>query len=53
MKLELTMLQEKKLFLIDSNYYRPTEVDLLVGDAKKPKITNWTPKTNLNRSLKK
>ena len=31
---------------IDSNYYRPTEVDLLIGDYQKAKnILGWEPKT--------
>jgi GDPmannose 4,6-dehydratase len=30
---------------IDPHYFRPTEVDLLVGDASKAKkVLNWTPK---------
>jgi GDPmannose 4,6-dehydratase len=33
---------------VDSNYYRPTEVDLLVGDASKAKIKlGWEPKYDL------
>lgn len=33
--------------LIDPNYYRPTEVDVLLGDYSKAKQKlNWTPKTN-------
>ncbi|MCZ6798903.1 MAG: GDP-mannose 4,6-dehydratase, partial [Nitrospirae bacterium] len=31
---------------IDPNYYRPSEVDLLVGDAKKAEqLLGWHPKT--------
>jgi GDPmannose 4,6-dehydratase len=34
----------KVLVEIDPNYYRPAEVDLLVGDASKAKnILGWTP----------
>lgn len=34
---------------IDPNYYRPTEVDLLVGDAKKAKEKlGWQPKYDLD-----
>ena len=34
---------------IDPMYYRPTEVDLLVGDATKCRQKlNWTPKYDLN-----
>lgn len=33
---------------IDPKYYRPTEVDLLIGDGRKAKIDlNWTPKYDL------
>jgi GDPmannose 4,6-dehydratase len=43
----------KEIIAIDSSYYRPTEVDLLVGDAKKAsRLLNWTPKTNLNSIIK-
>ncbi|NIA07123.1 MAG: NAD-dependent epimerase/dehydratase family protein, partial [Actinobacteria bacterium] len=34
---------------IDPRYYRPTEVDLLLGDAgKAKKILNWQPKVNFS-----
>ena len=34
---------------IDKNYYRPTEVDLLIGDPSKAKRKlNWKPKYNLD-----
>lgn len=37
----------KELIKINPKYYRPTEVDLLKGDASKAKQTlGWTPKTN-------
>lgn len=33
---------------IDKHYYRPTEVDLLIGDASKAKnLLGWTPKYSL------
>ena len=36
----------EKYVEIDPNYYRPTEVDLLVGDYSKAKrILGWEPKT--------
>lgn len=36
----------KILVRIDPRYFRPTEVDLLVGDASKAKnLLNWEPKT--------
>jgi GDPmannose 4,6-dehydratase len=34
---------------VDSNYFRPTEVDLLIGDATKSRTKlNWTPEYDLN-----
>ena len=43
----------EEIILIDSNYYRPTEVDLLVGDANKAKkLLKWEPKYNLNSLVK-
>jgi len=39
-------LKWEKYVEIDPNYYRPAEVDLLVGDYSKAKrILNWEPKT--------
>jgi GDPmannose 4,6-dehydratase len=38
---------------VDKNYYRPTEVDLLIGDASKAKkILGWEPKTKLEELVK-
>ena len=38
----------KKIIFIDKEYYRPTEVDLLVGNAEKAKVKlGWKPKFNL------
>jgi GDPmannose 4,6-dehydratase len=43
----------KKIIFIDPNYYRPTEVDLLVGDANKAKkLLSWDPQYNLNSLIK-
>ncbi len=43
----------KTLIEVDPNYYRPTEVDLLVGDATKAKNElGWVPKTNLKELIK-
>ncbi len=43
----------KVLVEIDNNYYRPTEVDLLIGDASKAKkLLNWEPKINLKSLIK-
>ncbi len=39
----------KEVLSVDSRYYRPTEVDLLIGDAKKAKDKlGWTAKHTLN-----
>lgn len=39
----------KKVVIINKRYFRPTEVDLLVGDATKAhKKLNWKPKYNLS-----
>jgi GDPmannose 4,6-dehydratase len=38
---------------VDPKYYRPTEVDLLIGDATKAKEKlGWTPKYNLDELVK-
>ena len=37
---------------VDSDYYRPTEVDLLVGDASKAKeVLGWEPKISLEEMV--
>ena len=38
---------------VDSNYFRPLEVDTLLGDAKKAKkLLKWKPKKNINALVK-
>ncbi len=38
----------EELVAVDPRYYRPTEVDLLLGDATKAReLLNWTPKCTL------
>jgi GDPmannose 4,6-dehydratase len=38
---------------IDPRYYRPTEVDLLVGDPTKAKVQlNWQPRTSLQELIR-
>ena len=38
---------------VDPRYYRPTEVDLLIGNSNKAqKILNWKPKTSFQELLK-
>lgn len=46
---ETKLKQGDVLVSIDQEYYRPTEVDLLIGDASKAKNKlGWLPKYNLN-----
>ncbi len=43
----------KILVEIDSRYFRPTEVDLLLGDASKAKARlGWTPKTGFDELVR-
>jgi GDPmannose 4,6-dehydratase len=43
----------KKVVLIDKAYYRPSEVDLLIGDPSKAKTNlGWKPKHDLNSIVK-
>lgn len=43
----------KEVIAVDPNYYRPTEVDLLIGDpAKAKKKLGWKPKYDLKRLVK-
>lgn len=43
----------KTIVRIDPKYYRPAEVELLVGDASKAsKILKWTPKCSLDNLVK-
>jgi GDPmannose 4,6-dehydratase len=38
---------------IDKKYFRPTEVDTLLGDSKKARrILNWKPRYNINDLIK-
>ncbi len=44
---------DKIVVKVDRNYYRPTEVDLLVGDASKAQTElGWTPRYNLESLVK-
>ncbi len=44
----------KTIIKINPKFYRPTEVDFLLGDAKKSKkILKWKPKTNFKNLVKK
>tara|TARA_B100000963_G_scaffold333942_1_gene326717 strand:+ start:7532 stop:8647 length:1116 start_codon:yes stop_codon:yes gene_type:complete len=43
----------KEVLAIDPKYFRPTEVDLLVGDASKAKEKlGWIPETSLDQLIK-
>lgn len=43
----------KEVVFVDSNYYRPTEVDLLIGDATKANTQlGWKPKYTLEEMVK-
>lgn len=43
----------KEVVAIDPNYFRPTEVDLLIGDATKAKEKlGWTPKYSLSEMIR-
>ena len=43
----------KVIISVDTNYYRPSEVDLLIGNATKAKkLLNWTPKYSLESLVK-
>lgn len=43
---------QRVLVRIDPRYYRPTEVELLIGDASKAKkILNWEPSTTLDQLI--
>lgn len=43
----------KEVVAVDSRYFRPTEVDLLIGDASKAKNKlGWTPKIQIHELVK-
>jgi GDPmannose 4,6-dehydratase len=45
---ELKLEEGSVIVKVDPKYYRPTEVDLLIGDSSKAKLKlGWTPKYNL------
>ena len=50
---KFTIEKGKEVVCIDEHYYRPTEVDLLVGDASKAKNKlGWTPEYSLEELVK-
>jgi GDPmannose 4,6-dehydratase len=49
----LVGLDPEAIVRIDPKYYRPTEVDVLLGDATKAKnALGWTPKTSFQDLVK-
>ena len=43
----------KEILVVDSRYFRPTEVDLLVGDSSKARTKlNWEPEYDLKGLIK-
>ena len=43
----------KQIVAVDEKYFRPTEVDLLIGDASKAKEKlGWAPKYDLSSLIK-
>lgn len=50
---EYKLTEGKEVIKVDPDYHRPTEVDLLVGDASKCKNElNWSPKYTLTELVK-
>lgn len=44
----------KEVFVVNPKYYRPTEVDLLIGDPTKSKTQlGWKPQYDLAALVKK
>ena len=44
---------QKKIIIIDRNYFRPTEVDVLIGDASKAyRQLGWQPRVNFEGLIK-
>ena len=49
----LLRLDWEKHVVIDSKYYRPAEVDLLIGDADKARrVLGWAPKVKFKELVK-
>ena len=47
--IKLRMKNDPVMVRIDRNYYRPTEVDLLIGDSTKARTKlGWQPRYDLN-----
>tara|TARA_B110000238_G_C16123129_1_gene438008 strand:- start:317 stop:1477 length:1161 start_codon:yes stop_codon:yes gene_type:complete len=51
--IEKRMIDKDNIIKVDSKYYRPTEVDLLIGDpSKSNKILNWIPEYDLTSLIR-
>ena len=52
-KVEFKNLIGKEVVAIDPRYFRPTEVELLIGDASKARsVLNWIPEYDLDALIK-
>ena len=52
-KLEINLKKGDVIVRVDPRYFRPTEVETLLGDATKAKeVLGWTPKTTFNQLVK-
>jgi len=50
---EIGIFENKEIIKVDTNYYRPTEVESLIGDASKAKrILGWEPKVSFESIIK-
>ena len=50
---EIGIFENNEIIKIDTNYYRPTEVESLIGDASKAKkILGWEPKISFETLVK-
>ena len=50
---EVGLLNGKEIIKVDPRYFRPTEVETLLGDASKAKEKlNWTPKISFEELVK-
>jgi len=50
---EIGICDNKEIIKVDKNYYRPTEVDSLLGDSRKAKkMLGWKPKISFEQLVK-
>jgi GDPmannose 4,6-dehydratase len=49
---EYQLPKNKEVLCVDPRYFRPTEVDILIGDASKAKnVLGWKPKYDLRQLI--